>query len=45
MTTRQRQARISAIIHELCRLSRDGWRGARPIDYIPLERELKELRS
>lgn len=45
MTRRQRQARISAIIRELTRLSRDGWNHAHWIDYLSLERELKELQS
>lgn len=38
-------ARRSAIIAELCRMSRDGWQNARPCDYEPLERELRELES
>lgn len=35
--------RRSVIIAELSRLSRDGWRGARPEDYRPLEAELAEI--
>ena len=35
--------RRSEIIRELCRLSRNGWRDAKPCDYEPLERELREL--
>lgn len=33
--------RRSAIIAELSRLSRAGWKDARPYDYRPLEAELK----
>ena len=36
------RAKRSAIIAELSRLSRDGWRNAKPCDYEPLERELVE---
>lgn len=43
MTSRQKQRRRAAIIHELARLSRDGWRHARPDDYLPLEAELRSL--
>jgi hypothetical protein len=35
--------RRSEIIRELCNLSRDGWANAKPCDYEPLERELREL--
>jgi hypothetical protein len=35
--------RRSAIIAELAYLSRNGWANARPVDYLPLERELREL--
>jgi hypothetical protein len=38
-----KRQRRSFIIGELCRLSRDGWKHARPCDYEPLERELREL--
>jgi hypothetical protein len=41
--TKKKLARMNAIIRELTRLSRNGWRDARPSDYLPLERELKAL--
>jgi len=37
------RARRSAIIQELCKLSRDGWAHALPCDYEPLENELRKL--
>lgn len=43
--TRKAAARRRAIIAELSRLSRDGWRHAKPADYEPLERELRELEA
>lgn len=39
----QNRKRISAIIRELCRLSRDGWQHARADEYGPLEAELRKL--
>jgi hypothetical protein len=41
--TKKKYARMREIIKELCRLSRNGWRDARPRDYLPLERELAAL--
>ena len=41
--TKAQRDRRSFLIHELARLSRNGWRDARPVDYLPLEAELKEL--
>lgn len=41
--TRKDRARRTAIIKELSDLSRDGWASARPCDYEPLERELREI--
>lgn len=41
--SRSPKKRRSAIINELSRLSRDGWRNARPRDYLPLERELAAI--
>ena len=35
--------RRSAIIRELSKMSRDGWRDARSYDYQPLERELHQI--
>jgi hypothetical protein len=35
--------RMNEIIRQLTRLSRNGWRDARPSDYLPLERELRAL--
>jgi len=32
----------SLVIAELTRLSRDGWKDAKPCDYEPLERTLRE---
>lgn len=43
MTTAQARKRRRELIAELSRLSRNGWAGARPEDYQPLERELGEL--
>jgi hypothetical protein len=37
------QKRRSEIIRELCELSRLGWQNAKPCDYEPLEKELREL--
>lgn len=37
------RARAAAIRSELVRLSRDGWRNAKPCDYEPLETELRTL--
>lgn len=39
----RKNARKSAIIAELSRLSKDGWAKAKPEDYEPLEAELKTL--
>lgn len=41
--TRDQKKRRTAIIKELSRLSRNGWRDARPCDYEPLEREIRNL--
>jgi hypothetical protein len=41
--TRAQRKRRSAIIAELCRLSRGGWANACPGDYLPLEAELAAL--
>lgn len=35
--------RIIEIYDQLCKLSKDGWANARPCDYEPLERELRQL--
>lgn len=35
--------RRSEIIRQLSELSRDGWVNAKPIDYLPLEAELRRL--
>lgn len=35
--------RRSVIIKELSDMSRDGWKNARPTDYLPLEAELREI--
>lgn len=39
----QIRARASAIRTELVKLSRNGWRNAKPCDYLPLEIELRIL--
>ena len=36
-------ARRSVITGQLAKLSHDGWAGARPVDYQPLEAELAEI--
>ena len=41
--TRKDRARRTEIIRELSRLSRNGWRAAKPCDYEPLEAELREI--
>lgn len=41
--TAKERARKSAIVHQLCDLSRNGWAAARSGDYQPLERELEQL--
>jgi hypothetical protein len=38
-----KRSRRSEIIRQLCELSRNGWANARPCDYEPLERELREI--
>jgi len=43
MTTKKLRARRSRIIHQLCALSRDGWRNAKTADYWPLEAELRDI--
>jgi len=43
MTRKQMQKRRAAIVTELCKLSRNGWRDAKPCDYQPLEAELRTL--
>jgi len=35
--------RRSQIVHMLSDLAKDGWRHAKPCDYVPLEKELEEL--
>lgn len=40
--SKKQQRRIS-IIKMLSDLSRNGWANARPEDYLPLEKELREL--
>lgn len=42
MSKAQRERR-RAIIAQLVELSRKGWANARPTDYEPLERELREI--
>lgn len=39
----RRAKRRAEIIRQLCELSRNGWRDAKPSDYEPLERELREI--
>src|SRR5262249_49980644 len=38
-------ARYRVIVRELCALSRHGWRHAKPVDYVPLERELNAMKD
>lgn len=45
MTKRQMVKRRSDLIVELCKLSRNGWRDARPVDYQPLEAELNIINA
>jgi hypothetical protein len=42
---KKQQARRRVIIVELSQLSRNGWRHAKPYDYLPLEAELRQLES
>lgn len=41
--TKLDHARMLLLINELARLSQNGWRNAKPSDYLPLEAELREL--
>ena len=41
--TKTRKTRRSEIIRILSDLARDGWANARPCDYQPLEKELREI--
>lgn len=43
--TKKQAARAREIIRELTRLSRNGWRDAKPSDYLPLEGELRALNA
>jgi hypothetical protein len=45
MLTKKEFSRLREIIRQLCELSRDGWRHAKPCDYRPLEAELKALEA
>lgn len=42
LTARELERR-RVIRAQLCELSKDGWRHAKPCDYEPLERELRQL--
>jgi hypothetical protein len=41
--TKKERTRYRSIIQQLARLSSDGWAYAKPYDYEPLERELRQL--
>ena len=41
--TKKEQSRYRAIVRQLAELSRDGWSKALPVDYVPLEIELRTL--
>ena len=43
--TKKLRDRRHAIINQLSDLSKDGWRHAKPCDYQPLERELREIEA
>jgi len=43
MTMAQLRARRSVLVNELSRLSKNGWRDAKPCDYVPLEAELRQI--
>jgi hypothetical protein len=43
--TRKLQNRRCVIINQLSELSKDSWRHAKPCDYEPLERELRDLEA
>lgn len=43
--TKALAARRREIIRALAELSRNGWANARPYDYEPLERELREIEA
>ena len=43
MTRKQMQKRRSIIVHQLCEMSREGWKNAKMSDYQPLEAELRTL--
>lgn len=39
-SVKQLRERRTSIVRQLSELSKDGWRHAKPLDYMPLEREL-----
>jgi len=43
MTVSRDNKRIAVLIHQLTELSKDGWRNAKPSDYLPIEAELSLL--
>ena len=43
LSRRQLRDRQIALIRELCQLSRDSWRHAKPADYVPREQELNRI--
>ncbi len=43
MTQKQLRERRRIIVHQLCEMSRDGWRNAKMSDYQPLEAELRKI--
>jgi hypothetical protein len=45
LLTSAEKKRRDEILSQLVELSRNGWRNARPSDYEPLERELREIET
>ncbi len=43
MTLSQMRKRRSIIVRQLCEMSRNGWKDAKPCDYLPLEAELRTI--
>jgi len=41
MTQKELLGRRAQIMSELSHMSKDGWKNAKPYDYLPLEKELR----
>ena len=45
MTKSKLIKRRAALNQELSNMSREGWKGAKQYDYLPLEKELREIEN